>query len=199
MSIRDTTLQRLKFAHDMFHCSAASYALLTSPVTGPALTQYKVVFHESGFQVLPLNGETPRGISLTIRFGDAIKDGPAREMMDVVYEKMISDSVEATRTYARSKGELEALVNEEWFAVAQHLRNAFSHDGRWSFRRGRHPPLPSTWNHKFTVTRDMAGQPARGFLPWFWGTRLCAQMILYVSGAVDHRQQRVEVDGSDKA
>ena len=199
MSPKDTALRRLHVARDMFHCSAASYALLTSPVTGPTLTQYQVIFHESGFQVVPLDAAKPGGISLTIQFGGAITDGAATEMMHVVYEKMICDSVEATRAYARWKGELGDLLQQEWFAVAQHLRNAFSHSGKWSFPRDRHPPLPATWNYKFTVTREMAGKPARGFLPWFWGTRLCAQMILYVSGVVDYRQEMVKKAASGQA
>lgn len=191
MTIRDATLQRLEFARNTFYCSAASYALLTSPVTGPVLKDRKLIFRESGFEVLP-TGETaaPPRLGLTIRFADAISEGPARAMMEVVYQKMISDSVEATRAYARSRGELNLLIQEEWFAVAQHLRNAFSHGGKWSFRRG-HPPLPAMWNYKFTVIRDMAGRPALGFLPWFWGTRLCGQMDSYVRGIVDFRQQRL--------
>lgn len=198
MSPKDTALQRLYLARDMFHCSAASYALLTSPVTGQALTEYQVVFHESGFQVVPREAPNQHGLSLTIQFGDAIQDGAATAMMDVVYEKMICDSVEATRAYARWKGELEQLSQQEWFAVAQHLRNAFSHSGKWSFRRDRHPPLPATWNYKFTVVREMAGKSVRGFLPWFWGTRLCAQMILYVSGVVDYKQEMVKKVASDQ-
>ncbi|WP_238345939.1 hypothetical protein [Luteimonas saliphila] len=58
--------------------------------------------------------------------------------------------------------------------------------------------MPATWNRKFTVTREMAGKFARDFLPWFWGTRLCAQMILYVSGVVDYRQEMVKRAASDQ-
>lgn len=141
-----------------------------------------------------LPGETARrGISNTIRFQGVIPKGAAESMMGVVYEKMITDSVEATRMYARSVGELDVLIQEQWFAVAQHLRHAFSHGGKWTFRHG-HPPLPATWNYKFTVTKDMNGSPARGFLPWMWGEMLCSQMTLYVSGIVDYRQQHIPPD-----
>ena len=37
----------------------------------------------------------------------------------------------------------------------------------------------------------MAGLPLNDFLPWYHGLQLCAQMILYVEGIVDYRQQSV--------
>src|SRR5690606_37183317 len=106
--------------------------------------------------------------------------------IEKMFEKMISDSVDAARQYARSVGELELLHQEAWFALAVHLRNAFAHNGRWSFENKR-STFPVRWR-RFTLEREMEGQVASGFLPIFDGIQLCAQMINYVSGVVDYKQ-----------
>lgn len=187
--IRDQVLQRLKLSRETFRCSAAAYALLTSESSGKELERYKAVFHETGFSVQLTDESAPAGISLSWSFHKPA----ARAMMDTIYAKMISESVEATRDYASSvsDAELKGLNSQPWFLIAIHLRNAFSHNNRWEFKIK--DVFPVKWR-SFEITRQMEGHPAAEFLPWFQGTQLCAQMINYVSGVVDYRQNQIPKD-----
>ncbi|WP_162435811.1 hypothetical protein [Pseudoxanthomonas koreensis] len=128
----------------------------------------------------------------SVSFNQAVHPEYASAMLGLVFEKMISDGVDATREYAREVGEWNDLKRRGWFAVAHHLRNAFSHNGRWHFER--HAIVPAAWRG-YRVDRELSGQPAAGFLSWFDGTQLLDCMLLYVQGVVDVGLQQVRGGG----
>lgn len=186
---RNQAMERLLIARDAFHYSAAGYALLTSPETGPEIARHRIHITESGFTITQDDASPgPAGNGYRIRFNAAVQAGLARSTMDAAYARMLSESVAATGDYATAKNEFTQLRDQDWFAFAMHLRNAFSHNNIWNF--GKRSKLPVRWRN-FTIDAAMAGLPLNDFLPWYHGLQLCAQMILYVEGIVDYRQQRV--------
>ncbi len=186
---RNQAMERLLIARDAFHYSAAGYALLTSPETGPEIARHCIHITESGFTIT--QGDTspePEGNGYRVTFNAAVHAGLARSTMDAAYARMLSESVAATGGYATAKQEFKKLRDQDWFAFAMHLRNAFSHNNAWNF--GNKSKLPVQWR-SFTIDAAMAGLPLNDFLPWYHWLQLCAQMILYVEGIVDYRQQSV--------
>lgn len=186
---RNQAMERLPTARDAFHYSAAGYALLTAPETGPDIARHRIHITESGFTIT--QGDAPPGPTRNgyrITFSAAVHAGLARSTMDAAYARMFSESVAATADYAAAKNEFNNLRDQDWFAFAMHLRNAFSHNNAWNF--GSKSKLPVRWR-SFTIDAAMAGLPLNDFLPWYHGLQLCAQMILYVEGIVDYRQQHV--------
>lgn len=188
---RNRAMERLLTARDAFHYSAAGYALLTSPDTGPKISQYRIHITESGFSISPNDAQVEfRGNGYQVSFGAAVKAGLARSTIDAAYARMISESVGATADYAAEKAEFENLRDQDWFAFAIQLRNAFSHNNSWNFDKRTKNRLPIQWR-RFSIEAKMHGLPLNDFLPWYQGLQLCAQMILYVEGRVDYRQQRI--------
>lgn len=204
MNAQEVAVQRLHKARMAFDVAGISYALLTSADSRDLVTQHTVELREGGFSILPRHdqhddligrytsdrvtverGPAParRGSSRQVSFNRAVDVPYATAMLDIAFEKMISDSVDATKVYARAVEEWAHLKREQWFVVATQLRNAYSHNGLWDFRS--HVPLPATWR-RYTITADMAGQPAAGYMSYFDGSQLASLMMLYVQGVTDY-------------
>jgi len=178
----------LELARQRFFIAGAAYALLTDKASQDVIVGYSFYLSEAGFQLIPVGIERPTETSRTITFGRRAAMDEALSLLELAFQKLISDSVEAVKSFAMSKGEWPDLKNEQWFIFAQHLRNAFSHNGRWKFRDRDVKPV--RWK-RYVIEPGMHGQPARDFITYFDGTALQAQMILYVTGIVDYRQQHL--------
>lgn len=178
----------LELARQRFFVAGAAFALLTDTASQDVIVGYSFYLSEAGFQMLRKGMERPNGNSRTITFGRRAAEDEARSLLELAFQKLISDSVEAVKAFASHKGEWPALQNEQWFRFAIHLRNAFSHNGHWDLRNPR--VLPVKWK-RYVIESGMHGQSARDFITLYDGTELQAQMILYVTGVVDVRQQHV--------
>lgn len=185
---RERALGQLNLVRETFYYAAVAYAALRSGELAGFLSQYELAVHEKGVEAVK-DGERRAGISYRISFDALGGQLEANSLIEKMFEKMISDSVDSTRQYARTVNEIELLHREDWFAMAVHLRNAFSHNGKWSFDNKKYT-FPVKWR-RFTLERELEGQSASGFLPIYDGMQLCAQMINYVSGVVDYKQERI--------
>lgn len=187
----NTILQR---SRAIFDVAGFGYALLTSPDSSHLVAQHAFELNERGLRITPRVAATDfeAGISRKVTVDQAVGDGAALAMLELVFQKMISDSADAVKTYARAIGEWDQLKKQDWFAFASHLRNAYSHNGLWHFEK--QAILPVQWR-RFHIDRGMQGQPAAGFIPFFDGTQLVSQMTLYVQGIVDYAQQHIQTGG----
>ncbi|HDS1016332.1 hypothetical protein JAK62_00315 [Stenotrophomonas maltophilia] len=180
-----TAHANLQHARTRFFVAGAAYALLTGSSSGKLILEHEIVFSEAGFFVNLKGAEKPAGNARIVSFNRATEKDEAAALLQLAFQKVLSDSVDTVRAYARHIGEWESLKKEHWFAFAHHLRNAFSHNGRWHFER--HAVVPVQWR-RYSIDRSMQGESASAFLSHYDGTELMAQMILYVSGIVDYRQ-----------
>lgn len=178
----------LELAMNRFYVAGAAYALLTGNASGKMIVDYDIVLSETGFHALPRDSDRPGGISRTITFNRPTAEDEALALLELAFQKVLSDAVEAVSSFARARNEWHDLKKEPWFAFARHLRNAYSHNGKWHFADGA--PLPVTWR-RHSIERSMQGTPVRGFISYYHGTELMAQMIHYVTGLVDFRQQSI--------
>ncbi len=188
MDPRQLATAALRRAKDIFDVAGAGYALLTSEETRELVQLYDIELNHRGFQIRQRGApvEHQRGFRRTVSWNGAVGNEAASQLLEFVFQKMISDSVDAVRTYSKAIGEWNLLKKQDWFAVGHHLRNAYAHNGKWHFEE--HAVLPVTYRYH-TLTREMHGEPAAGFLPYLDGQQLVAQMTLYVSGNVDYAQQ----------
>ena len=152
------------------------------------IMDYDIVFSDQGFQAnkrsSPSNGELSDHL-----LQPGYREDGALALLELAFQKVLSDSVDIVKAYAREVDEWHQLKREHWFAFALHLRNAFSHNGKWHFES--HAVLPVRWRN-YSVVREMQGDPAQGFITHYHGTELMAQMMLYVSGRTDCRQGRIQ-------
>lgn len=175
----------LESARNRFFVAGAAYALLTGEASKHQIVDYEFSLSEAGFQVRPQGSEGPRGSSRTISFRRAASEDEALALLEAAFEKLITDSTDAVKSFARSNGQWDVLKKQDWFAFASHLRNAFSHNRRWHFEK--HAIVPARWK-SYEVHRGMQGTSVRNFISYLDGTDLQGQMILYVTGVVDCRQ-----------
>jgi len=177
----------LENARNRFFVAGAAYALLTEEATRHLIVDYEFSVSDAGFQVRPHGSEATQGTSRTVSFRRAAAKDEAHSLLEAAFQKLITDSVDAVMLFARQKGDWHILKKEPWFAFARNLRNAYSHNGRWRFEK--HAIVPVRWK-RYEIDRSMDGHAVRDFISYLDGTDLQGQMILYVTGIVDCRQQR---------
>lgn len=171
------TIRQLKAARDGFWFSLGAYALLTKEPARSELSRYDIKVYEDGDIVVSEdNVNERRGTNYTIGFNSALSDGAARDVVNNSFKQMIIDSNHAIRAYA----EFNSVNVTESSAIRfiRHYRNAIAHNGLWDLRSPK--GLPITWRNK-TLTIDMNNQPIDGFLTWFEGLQLCAQLNVFVT------------------
>jgi len=172
----DDTIAELKIARDGFLFSLGAYALLTKEPASSELSRYGIKVCEDGNIVVSENEQSHhRGTSYTICFNDGLSESAAKSVVDASFKKMIIDS---NHVIQKHKKENNINISEPTaFRFIRHYRNAIAHNGRWSLHSAK--DLPITWRNR-TLTFDMNNQSIDGFLTWFEGLQLCAQLILYL-------------------
>lgn len=185
---RQIALSALQNARTRFFVAGAATALLIDSSSATLITGYDIVFSDQGFQPVKKGEPRPMGSSRIISFNRATGKDEALALLELAFQKVLSDSVDIVKAYAKGVDEWHQLKREHWFAFALHLRNAFSHNGKWHFES--HAVLPVYWRN-YGVAREMQDSAAQGFITHYHGTELMAQMVLYVSGMVDYRQGRI--------
>lgn len=178
----------LENARSRFYVAGAAYALLTEEATRHLIVDYDFSLSEAGFHVRPHGSETTQGISRTVSFRRATAKDEAHSLLEAAFQKLITDSVDVVASFARQNGDWHILKKQPWFAFARHLRNAYSHNGRWHFED--HAIVPVRWK-RYEIDRPMQDHAVRDFISYLDGTDLHAQMVFYVTGLVDCRQDRI--------
>jgi hypothetical protein len=175
---RPTALSKLKAARDVFWFSLGAYALLTEEPSRSELPNFRICVTERNRisvsrELDPAISET----SYTIGFNAGLDRVSALTVVDFSFRQMLIESFQVSSEYAKSNS--LGIKHQPWYEFARHYRNAVAHNGKWHFdgRRG----LPTTWRNR-TVEVSMQGQSISGFLSWFEGLQLGAQMNLFVSG-----------------
>lgn len=175
---RPTALSKLKAARDVFWFSLGAYALLTEEPSRSELPNFRICVTERNRisvsrELDPAISET----SYTIGFNAGLDRVSALTVVDFSFRQMLIESFQVSCEYAKSNS--LGIKHQPWYEFARHYRNAVAHNGKWHFdgRRG----LPTTWRNR-TVEVSMQGQSISGFLSWFEGLQLGAQMNLFVSG-----------------
>ncbi|WP_143507352.1 hypothetical protein [Pseudomonas sediminis] len=174
------TITQLKAARDGFWFSLGAYALLTKEPAKSELSRYNINIYEDGEIVVSedkLNER--RGTNYTIGFNGALSNSAARGVVDNSFKQMIIDSNHAIRAYAKfNKIDISESSSIQFI---RHYRNAIAHNGLWDLRSPK--GLPLTWRNR-TLTIEMNNQPIEGFLTWFEGLQLCAQLNIFVTEQV---------------
>lgn len=173
----EEAIAALKAARDGFSFSLGAYALLTKEPVRAKLRGYEIKVYEDGdFVVSEDSLAGRRGSSYTIGFNSALSRSAARGVVDNSLMRMIIDSNHAIRAYAKANN-----LDVSQCSAVQFIRlyrNAIAHNGRWDLRCPE--DLPLTWRNR-TVTIAMNNQSIEGFLTWFEGLQLCAQLNILVS------------------
>lgn len=190
MDHRKRAQDKLKAAKGAFDVAGAAYALLTSSETRDSILDYNVELNESGFHVGPRGGPSPQrgGVRRIVQWNGPVGEAGARLMLELMFQKLIIDCVDTVKDYSKAINQWDLIKRQDWFAMGMNLRNAFAHGGNWHFEK--HAVVPVTYRNR-SLTRDMHGQSAIGFLSYFDGQQLTSQMSLYVDGIVDHAQQHI--------
>ena len=181
MITRETASQKLINFRDAFWFSLGAYALLTQEPSRSQLSLFTIQVSELdtiavGTGSLPLPS---RGTSYTIGFNSALDTASARRVVEHTFRQMILQSFEVTKAYASSSD--PGVITEPWFQFARQYRNAVAHSGRWDIRSRN--GLPLVWRRK-TVSFELHGSSIDGYLTWYEGLQLCAQMINFVSQGI---------------
>jgi hypothetical protein len=92
------------------------------------------------------------------------------------FRQMIIDSNFVVQSYIRDN-KIDAS-NEPMVQFSRHYRNAIAHNGHWNFYSDK--GLPITWRNR-TIAMEMNKKPIDGFISWFEGLQLCAQINLFIS------------------
>lgn len=177
MLTKDSALLRLKSARDAFWFSLGAYALLTNEPSRSELSKFAIQLDE--FNNIAANRGEPspnRGNSYTIGFNAALDAASAKRIVEYSFRQMIIESFETAKEF-EAKNTL-SLSSEPWYEFARHYRNGLAHNGRWSFRSAK--GLPLTWRNR-TIDANLQGMSLDGFLTWFEGLQLCAQMNISIS------------------
>lgn len=177
---RNTATQRLHGARDAFWFSSGAYALLTVEPSRSQLATFEIKVSESGALSVTKGTEpSKRETGYLIGFNAGLDQASARQVVEHSFRQMVLQSFEPTKDYAASNG--LSLVGEPWYEFARHYRNAVAHNGAWDIRSSR--GLPLTWKNK-TLVASMHGTPIDGYLNWYAGLQLCAQLINVVSSGI---------------
>jgi hypothetical protein len=174
---KDDAIAKLKAARDGFWFSLGAYALLTNEPAKSELSRYDIKVYEDG-NVMVSEGDTDRrrGTNYTIGFNGALSESAARGVVDNSFRQMIIDSNHVIQAYVKSKNLDVSQMPAVQFI--RHYRNAIAHNGRWNILSPK--GLPLTWRNR-TLTIDINEQPIYGFLTWFEGLQLCAQLNIFIS------------------
>ena len=180
-------LEQLVDAREAFDFSLGAYALLMSERIGSALTDVSIQLNEDGSHRVITRESPPtehEGISRTTSFLTPAPIRAAKAVVEAAFSRMITKSVDALFSYIKAEKTWDEVKREPWIAFANHLRNAYAHDGRFKFNNNA--IFPASFR-RFEITKDLHGTTVDGFLPWFHGQQLCATMELYVDGRIDHK------------
>jgi predicted DNA-binding protein (MmcQ/YjbR family) len=171
-------IQRLNAAREAFWFSLAAYALLTQDPARSAISGFSVKVDDHDFRVIRRESEelTPGRHSYRVNFIEDVSEPAAREVVHKAFEKMITDSFELVRAYAKSHDLEKEMRGQSWYRFARIYRNALSHDKTWPLDNKD----PVRWRN-LIVNIDMEGQPVRGFLSWMKGLQLGAEMTNFVA------------------
>ena len=177
---RTTATQRLSSAGDAFWFSLGAYALLTEEPSRSQLASFNIQISDLN-TITVSQGVVPssRGTTYRIGFNAGLDHSSARQVVEHSFRQMLLQSFEITKEYAKAGG--LSLSTAPWYKFARHYRNAVAHNGKWDIRNAG--GLPFTWRNK-TVSADLNGAPIDGYLNWFEGMQLCAQMINFVSQGI---------------
>ena len=176
----DETIAELKAARDGFWFSLGAYALSTKEPAKYELSRYGIKIYEDGNIIVSENEPShPRGNNYTIGFNDGLSESAAKGVVDASFKRMIIDSNHTIRKFAKENN--VDLSESTAFQFIRHYRNAIAHDARWDLRSPKN--LPIAWRNRI-LTFDMNNQPIDGFITWFEGLQLCAQLNLLVSAQV---------------
>lgn len=177
---RQTATQKLHAARDTFWFGAGAYALLTEEPSRSQLAALTIQISELSTIVVS-QGPRPEslGTTYTVGFNAGLDTASAHRVVEYSFRQMLLQSFETTKEYVQTNG-LE-VSGEPWYEFARHYRNAIAHDGKWDIRGGTNMPL--TWKNK-VVTTSLHGASIDGYINWYEGLQLCAQMINFVSHGI---------------
>jgi hypothetical protein len=180
---RPTATQRLNGTRDAFWFSLGAYALLTEEPSRSQLAAFSIQISELNTIYVSQGTASPskgKGTTYTIGFNAGLDRRSAQSVVEHSFRQMLLQSFETTKEYAKESG--LKLSGESWYEFARHYRNAVAHNGKWDIRavNGTVKGLPLTWKNK-TVVASLHGTPIDGYLNWYEGLQLCAQMINFVS------------------
>ena len=177
---RNTAVQRLEAAREGFWFSSGAYGLLTVEPSRSQLATLQIQILEVGTVSVTEAGSQPtRGTGYQIGFNAGLSESSARQVVEYSFRQMILQSFEITKEYVSSNG--LSVAGEHWYEFARHYRNAVAHDGHWEIRGDS--GLPLTWKNK-TLDVGMNGSSVDGYLSWYEGLQLCAQLINFVSADI---------------
>jgi len=178
----DDAICQLKSARDGFWFSLGAYSLLRKEPASSQLSRYDIKLYEDGDIVVSEGSLSERrGTNYTIGFNSSLNESAARSVVENSFRQMIIDSNQVFRAYAKASGFDVSKIPVAQFI--RHYRNAVAHNGHWDLRSSN--DLPLTWRNR-TITIDMNNQPIDGFLTWFEGLQLCAQLNILIS---EHTKQ----------
>jgi hypothetical protein len=177
---RAIATQRLTGTRDAFWFSLGAYALLTEEPSRSQLATYNIQVSDLS-TISVSQGGTPStsGTSYTIGFNAGLDHSSAQRVVEYSFRQMLLQSFETTKEYAKFNS--LKLSGEPWYEFARHYRNAIAHDGKWDIRSDK--GLPLIWRNK-KVEIGMHGTAIDGYLNWFEGLQICAQMINFVSHGI---------------
>ncbi|MEZ8187543.1 hypothetical protein ACED29_17180 [Shewanella sp. 5S214] len=177
---RDTAAQRLNAARESFWFSSGAYGLLmTEPSRSQLATIQINVLDDGTLSVTDVNYQLAQGTCYHIGFNSSLSEQSARQVVEYTFRQMVLQSFEVTKEYVTSNN--LSVANEPWYQFARHYRNAIAHNGHWNMRGNS--GLPLTWRNR-TLDISMNGAPIDGFLSWFEGLQLCAQLLNFVSADI---------------
>jgi hypothetical protein len=179
--VRDATatLQALQRTREAFWFTLGAYALLTADATRTQLSNYEISISNEQLSVAQRGEGKRHGDSgYTVAFGAALASGAAKSIVEQAFRQMILTTYELTIGFAKRHKLQSLITSEQWYGVARHYRNALAHSGRWHFTDNR--GLPALWRSK-VVDQTLRGQPVDGYLGWYDGLQMCAEMINFIS------------------
>ncbi len=173
----DDAIFQLKSARDSFWFSLGAYSLLRKEPASSQLSRYEITLYEDDDIIVSEgNVSSRRGTNYTISFNSSLNESAARSVVENSFKQMIIDSNDIIHAYAKvSNIDVSKLPAVQFI---RHYRNAIAHNCHWSLRSSN--SLPLTWRNR-TLTIEMNDQPIDGFLTWFEGLQLCAQLNIIIS------------------
>ena len=136
------------------------------------------------------------GASYSISFEDLLSNDSCKNIIDISIYSMVCKSFESIKEFIHSKNIKLNAEEQTWYQFARHIRNAFSHNFKWSFSNQVLKELnksPVCWK-KRKITGSMHGEDIEGFLSYFDALQLNTTMILFL----EQHLPRVKPDINNK-
>ncbi len=180
MSTKEECQFKMNYARNAFYFSVGSFGLATKPPSNELLKNFKFVIQENNIHVLEADETAPKTwLQYEFSFSEPLQNNSAEIFVKQTFNHMILQTFEAAWSYAKSNDLNSEYRNQEFFFFCLHLRNAISHNGKWSFKNKSYE-LPTTFRNK-EINRSLEGKDIEGFINWVFGLQLCATISLWVS------------------